>query len=44
VKRLTAVCDELQAFGTKTMHASELQLIYICNMDEMTKQNIMDTL
>jgi len=30
VKSLAAVCDELQAFGTKTVHASELQLTYIC--------------
>ena len=42
MKRLAAVCDELQALGT--VHASELQLTYICTVDEMNKQNMVDTL
>jgi hypothetical protein len=44
VKRLAAVCDEMQPFGTKTVHASEQQLTYIRTVNEMTKQNMMDTL
>ena len=43
LRRLAQVCDELYAFKNKVMHAAEHQLTYIRTLDEMTRQNIMDT-
>ena len=43
VKQLSSVCDELHAFEAKVVHASEHQLTYVRALDEMTRQNIMDT-
>ena len=43
VRRVDQVCDELHAFKNKVMHAAEHQLTYIHTLDEMTRQNIMDT-
>jgi septal ring factor EnvC (AmiA/AmiB activator) len=44
VKRLAAVCDELHAFESRTVHAADHQLTYLRTLDEMTKQNVKDTL
>jgi hypothetical protein len=43
VKRLTRVCDELHAFKFNVVHAAEQQLTYIRALDEMTKQNVKNT-
>jgi hypothetical protein len=43
VKRLSGVCDELHAFEAKMAHVTEQQLTYIRTLDEMTKQNVRDT-
>jgi hypothetical protein len=43
VKRLVKVCDELHAFETRMVHATEYQVTYIRTLDEMRKQNMMDT-
>jgi hypothetical protein len=42
VKRLSDVCDTLQAFQTQMTHAVDHQLTYIQTLDEVTKQNAMD--
>ena len=44
VKRLTRVCDDLHVFKVKMMHAAEQQLTYIRTLDEMTKQNVKNTI
>jgi hypothetical protein len=43
VKRLTRVCDDLHAFRLKVVHAAEQQLTYIRALDEMTEQNVKNT-
>ena len=43
VKCLAEVCDELHAFETRMIHATEHQLTYIRTLNEMTKQNVMVT-
>jgi len=43
VKRLAKVCDELHAFKLK-IHAADQQLTYIRALDEMTKQNVKNTI
>jgi hypothetical protein len=43
VRRLVKLCDELHAFETRMVHATDHQLTYIRTLDEMTKQNMMDT-
>ena len=42
VKRITDVCDGLQRFKEKMMHAVDHQLTYIRVLDESTKQNTKD--
>ena len=37
------MCDDLHAFKSKMVHAAEQQLIYIRTLDEMTKQNVKNT-
>jgi len=44
VQRLTEVCDDLHAFKLKMVHAVEQQLTYIHALDEMTKQNVKNTI
>jgi len=36
VEQLSSICDELHAFETKVVHASEHQLTYVRALDEMT--------
>jgi len=43
VKRLTKVCDELHEFKAKMIHAAEQQLTYIRTLDEVTRQNVKNT-
>ena len=43
VRRLATICDELHAFEAKMVHVSEHQLTYVRALDEMIKQNMMDT-
>jgi hypothetical protein len=43
VKRLTKICDDLHEFKTKMIHAAEQQLTYIRTLDEVTKQNVKNT-
>jgi hypothetical protein len=43
VKRLSRVCDDLHAFNLKVVHAAEQQLTYIRALNEMTKQNVKNT-
>jgi hypothetical protein len=43
VNRLTKVCDELHEFKMKMIHAAEQQLTYIRTLDEVTKQNVKNT-
>ena len=42
VKRIADVCDGLQRFKEKMMHAVDHQLTYIRVLDEGTKQNTKD--
>jgi hypothetical protein len=44
VKRLNAVCDNLQSFQTKVVHATEQQMSYLHTLDEATKANAKATL
>jgi len=43
VKRLTRVCDDLHEFKAKMTHAAEQQLTYIRTLDEVTRQNVRNT-
>jgi hypothetical protein len=43
VKRLNAVCDNLQSFQTKVVHATEQQMSYLHKLDKATKANAKDT-
>ncbi|PNF23724.1 hypothetical protein B7P43_G18457 [Cryptotermes secundus] len=44
VKRLNAVCDNLQSFQRKVIHTTEQQLTYLHTLDEATKANAKATL
>jgi hypothetical protein len=43
VNLLAAVCDELHAFESKTVHSADHQLTYLRTLDEGTKQTVKDT-
>jgi hypothetical protein len=44
VKRLNAVCDNLQSFQKKVIHATEQQMTYVHKLDVATKANAKSTL
>jgi hypothetical protein len=44
VKRLNAVCDNLQSFQRKVIHTTEQQMTYLHTLDEATKANAKATL
>ena len=44
VKRLNAVCDNLQSFQEKVIHTTEQQMTYLHTLDESTKANAKATL
>jgi hypothetical protein len=44
IKRLNTVCDNLQSFQTKVVHATEQQMSYLHTLDEATKANAKATL
>jgi hypothetical protein len=44
VKRLNSVCDNLQSFQKKVIHATEQQMTYLHTLDEATKRNAKATL
>jgi len=43
VKHLAAVCDDLNAFESKMVHAADHQITYFRTLDEVTEQNVKDT-
>jgi hypothetical protein len=44
VKRLNAVCDNLQSFQKAVIHTTEQQLTYLHTLDETVKANAKATL
>jgi hypothetical protein len=44
VKRLNSVCDNLQSFQKRVIHATEQQMTYLHTLDEATKTNAKATL
>jgi hypothetical protein len=44
VRRLNAVCDNLQSFQQKVIHTTEQQMTYLHTLDETTKANAKATL